>query len=88
MVKINFMWHKNCICILSSEKYLCSIMASWDTNNGCYLTRDPGPGIGWDWLGPDHHRVTIINSQRQETDNISDRNNIKNRDPGSKSAKC
>jgi len=30
--------------------------------------RDPGPGIGRDWPGPDHHRVTIIISQRQETD--------------------
>jgi len=48
----------------------------------------PGSGIGREWPGPDHHRVTIINSQRQETDNISDRNNIKTRDPGSNSAKC
>ena len=34
------------------------------------------------------HRVAIVYSQRQETDHISGRNNIKTRDPGSKSAKC
>jgi len=30
------------------------------------------------------HRVTIVYSQRRKTDNISDRDNIKTRDPGSK----
>jgi len=34
------------------------------------------------------HRAAIIYSQRQETDNIRDRDNIKTRDPESKSAKC
>ena len=76
-------WHKHRICIRQSEIYLCSIMASWVPNNGATK-----PGIGRDWPGPDHQRVTIINSQRQETYNISDRNNIKTRDTGSKSVKC
>jgi len=63
-------------------------MASWDTNNGATKpgTLDPGSdGAGRD---PITIASLLLIARGKKQIFISDRNNIKNRDPGSNSAKC